>query len=86
LFREVARRFGLRHVRGLGLQQAFGYGRPDLVDDHGGAVEPFVADRLEAPLELGDHLLVRIFVRDEMEDLLVAPSFTMFSIFGKSLD
>jgi len=74
------------------LRQAFGHGRPDIVDDHGGAVEPFVADRLEAPLELGDDLLVRIFARDEMEDLLVvylfdpATSLTLFSIFGKSVD
>jgi hypothetical protein len=67
LSREVARRFGLR--------RAFGHGQPDIVDDHGGAVEPFVADRLEAPLELGDDLLVRIFARDEMEDLLVVSLF-----------
>ena len=50
-------------------------GRPDLVDDHGGAVEPFVVNGLEAPLELGDHLLVRIFVRYEMEDFLVVSLF-----------
>ena len=30
---------------------------------------------LEAPLELGDHLLVRIFVRYEMEDFLVVSLF-----------
>src|SRR5215213_11265484 len=86
LFREAVRRLGLRHVRGLGLREACWCGRPDLVDDHSGAVEPFVLDRLEAPLELGDHLLVWIFVRYEMEDLLVVSLFHLSSIFWKSLD
>jgi hypothetical protein len=57
------------------LRKACWCGWPNLVDDYGAAVEPFVTDRLEAPLELGDHLLVRIFVRDETEDLLVVSLF-----------
>src|SRR5918995_832143 len=61
--------------RGFGLRWARGWVLAYLVTHHRCAVEALVVDRLEVPLEHGDHLLVGLGTGDQMKYLAVVVLF-----------